>query len=699
MRGLKKFTSLLLALFIVVGNIVPAFADEIVKSNEKNVVEQSSQSNEENQNIEGKKTESEETFEKENSDKSDSKSLENKNLTSPLEKSTTLQKAPVEPGWGENRVIVQVNLHGLKGKEFNFSKIFPKEKFPNGPSIEVIHFNEDTFEDELIGKEKFTLQNTRLDLGIHQQVKIDDFEISLDDESSDKHEGKIIENQSNRSGGHDGTSVFNYDIYEVQNTNAKFKTIDKDGKTIENPTNLTVTYQLGDKLKANQKLTSAINEEKDMLEGERFKSSKWEGNYDGTNMPEVSLENTQNGYFLDGDYAYKILDQKQKDDDKSNPLEVTLIRKQKVIKGGEHPKYKDPISGKEIDDPDYVKVEFKVNDHGSIDSGESVYWVLKDLDIKDSIKAPKVKLEYGYGLKGWKPWFKTENQKYSQDTTHVAIIDKIKYFDYLTFSGDVTTNRLTFHDASRLNLIGFVDKYGIYKEEQIKSFIDFEDTEDKVRVTLENGVIKRPGVKELKVPFQMKVDKSFGDDILNTPEKQLVRETTFFANDIYGNTSWYGIRYTIKNQNTKGTVTPKEKETLRYVALTKEEIYEAVKNGEFVYNDGVPDQNKSGKNALHREVECENLLNPEKVKKFNISDEDYKKLDFSKLGYQEVPVTITYLDNSKSTVNVKIKIKENVPTGIIDNNYQMPKILLLVGFIGVFVSVINFRKKFLKNYE
>ena len=699
MRGLKKFTSLLLALFIVVGNIVPAFADEIVKSNEKNVVEQSSQSNEENQNIEGKKTESEENFEKENSDKSDSKSLENKNLTSPLEKSTTLQKAPVEPGWGENRVIVQVNLHGLKGKEFNFSKIFPKEKFPNGPSIEVIHFNEDTFEDELIGKEKFTLQNTRLDLGIHQQVKIDDFEISLDDESSDKHEGKIIENQSNRSGGHDGTSVFNYDIYEVQNTNAKFKTIDKDGKTIENPTNLTVTYQLGDKLKANQKLTSAINEEKDMLEGERFKSSKWEGNYDGTNMPEVSLENTQNGYFLDGDYAYKILDQKQKDDDKSNPLEVTLIRKQKVIKGGEHPKYKDPISGKEIDDPDYVKVEFKVNDHGSIDSGESVYWVLKDLDIKDSIKAPKVKLEYGYGLKGWKPWFKTENQKYSQDTTHVAIIDKIKYFDYLTFSGDVTTNRLTFHDASRLNLIGFVDKYGIYKEEQIKSFIDFEDTEDKVRVTLENGVIKRPGVKELKVPFQMKVDKSFGDDILNTPEKQLVRETTFFANDIYGNTSWYGIRYTIKNQNTKGTVTPKEKETLRYVALTKEEIYEAVKNGEFVYNDGVPDQNKSGKNALHREVEGENLLNPEKVKKFNISDEDYKKLDFSKLGYQEVPVTITYLDNSKSTVNVKIKIKENVPTGIIDNNYQMPKILLLVGFIGVFVSVINFRKKFLKNYE
>lgn len=698
MRGLKKFTSLLLALFIVVGNIVPAFADEIVKSNEKNVVEQSSQSNEENQNIEGKKTESEETFEKENSDKSDSKSLENKNLTSPLEKSTTLQKAPVEPGWGENRVIVQVNLHGLKGKEFNFSKIFPKEKFPNGPSIEVIHFNEDTFEDELIGKEKFTLQNTRLDLGIHQQVKIDDFEISLDDESSDKHEGKIIENQSNRSGGHDGTSVFNYDIYKVQNTNAKFKTIDKDGKTIENPTNLTVTYQLGDKLKANQKLTSAINEEKDMLEGERFKSSKWEGNYDGTNMPEVSLENTQNGYFLDGDYAYKILDQKQKDDDKSNPLEVTLIRKQKVIKGGEHPKYKDPISGKEIDDPDYVKVEFKVNDHGSIDSGESVYWVLKDLDLKDSIKAPKVKLEYGYGFKEWKPWFNTETQKYSQDTSHIGIINKIKYFDYLTFSGDVTTNRLTFKDGSRLKLIGFVDEYGIYKRDQVKSYIDFEKTPERVRVTMTNGLVENPGVGELKVPFQMKVDDSFGNDILKTQKKELVRETTFFANDIYGNASWWGIRYTIKNQNTKGTVTPKEKETLRYVALSKEEIYKAVEDGEFTYNEGVPEQNKSGSNALHRLVDGKNLLNPEKVKDFNISDEYYKNIDFSKLGYQKVPVTITYLDNSKSNVDVTIKITENVPTGL-TNDKNSSKILLFVGFVGIVVSVINFKKKILKNYD
>lgn len=698
MRGLKKFTSLLLALFIVLGNLVPAFADEIVESKDKETIEQSSQSNEENKKIEDskdKKIENKTPIEKENDDKSDSKSLENKNLTTPLEKSTTFQRAQVEPGWGENNVIVQVNLHGLKGKEFNFDKIFPKQKFQDGPSIEL----EDNSEDETIGKKNFTLQNTRLDFKIHQQVDIDDFGICLDEYSTDNHQGRIIEWISSRSGGSDGTSVLNYDIYEVQNTKAKFKTVDKDGNLIDNSTNLTVTYKLGDKTKASQNLTNSTDEEKDMLEGERFHKPNWQGNYDGSQMPTVSLDKAQNGFVVEGYYAYKILKQEQKDDDKSNPLEVTLIKKQKVIKGGERPKYIDPISGKEVDDPDYVKVEFKVNEHGSIDSGESVYWVLKDLDLKDSIKAPKVKLEYGYGFKEWKPWFNTETQKYSQDTSHIGIINKIKYFDYLTFSGDVTTNRLTFKDGSRLKLIGFVDEYGIYKRDQVKSYIDFEKNSERVRVTMTNGLVENPGVGELEVPFQMKVDNFFRNDILKTQKKELVRETTFFAKDIYGNTSWWGIRYKIKNQNTKGTVTPKEKETLRYVALSKDEIYKAVKDGEFTYNEGVPKQNKSGNNALHREVEGKNLLNPDKVKEFNISDEDYNNIDFSKLGDQEVPVTITYLDNSKSTVKVKIKIKENVPTGIIDNNYQMPKILLLVGFIGVFVSVINFRKKFLKNYE
>lgn len=684
MRGLKKFTSLLLALFIVLGNIVPAFADEIVKSNEKNVVEQSSQSNEENQKNEDSKDEKLENkvpVEKENDDKS----LENKNFTSPSEKPTTFQRAPVEPGWGENRVIVQVNLHGLKGKEFNFSKIFPKEKIPDGPSMIINFFNEDTFEDELIGKEKFTLKNTRLDFGIHQQVKIDDFEIYLDDNSTENHEGKIIENQSNRSGGHDGTSVFNYDIYEVQNTNAKFKTIDKDGKTIENPKNLTVTYKLGDKLKANQKLTSDINDEKDMLEGERFKSFKWEGNYDGTNMPKVSLENTQNGYFIDEDYAYKILEQKQKDDDKSNPLEVTLVKKPIV-------------STTNPNDSDYVKVEFLAGKNGSINEGEtSTYWVLNGVNVHGLIKAPQVTAKDGYEFLSWNPNVK---ENYTANASYTAQYKvKEKNYEYLTYSGDTIEDSISAYDKNYMRWFSLVDNGDERAIGDGKSVITLDsDGFAKIKMDPIYHYTEKVAQK-VSSKLIIAVENNYGDKILATEEKEIRHKKYVFSQDYYGNKSWVGVNITIKNQNTKGTVTPKEKETFKDIALTKEEIIEAVEDGEFSYNSDVPKQNKSGANALHREVEGKNLLNSEKVNGFSISDADYKELDFSKIGDQEVPVTITYLDNSKSTVKVKIKIKENVPTGLTNDNKNSSKILLFVGFVGIVVSAFNFRKKFLKNYE
>lgn len=683
MRGLKKFTFLLLALFIVLGNIVPAFADEIVKSNEKNVVEQSSQSNEENQNIEGKKTESEETFEKENSDKSDSKSLENKNFTSPSEKSTTFQKEPVEPGWGKNRVIVQVNLHGLKGKEFNFDKIFPKEKFPNGPSIELIYFNMDTFEEELIGAKNFTIQDTSFDFLIHEQLDIENFSIELDKNASNNHERKIIENKSSRSGGLDGTSVFNYDIYEVQNTIAKFKTIDKDGKTIENPTNLTVTYQLGDKLKANQKLTSAINEEKDMLEGERFKSFKWEGNYDGTNMPEVSIDNAQNGFLVEGDYAYKIFKQEQKEDDKSNPLEVTLVKKPIV-------------STTNPNDSDYVKVEFLAGKNGSINESEtSTYWVLNGVNVHGLIKAPQVTAKDGYEFLSWNPNVK---ENYTTNTKHIAKY-KEKDYEYLTYSGDTIEDSISAYDKNYMRWFSLVDKSDERAIGDGKSVITLDaDGFAKIKMDPIYHYTEKVA-QEVKSKLIIAVENHYGDKILATEEKEIKHKKYVFSQDYYGNKSWVGVNITIKNQNTKGTVTPKERETFKDIDLTKEEIIEAVKDGEFSYNSDVPEQNKSGDNALHMEVEGKSLLNPKKVKPFTITDEDYNKIDFSKIGEQEVPVTITYLDNSKSTVNVKIKIKENVPTGLTNDNKNSSKILLFVGFVGIVVSAFNFRKKFLKNYE
>ncbi|MDU2830659.1 MAG: hypothetical protein E7C03_09440, partial [Anaerococcus sp.] len=523
MRGLKKITSLLLALFIFIGNIVPAFADEIVESKDKEIIEQSSQSNEENILEQNSQI-------NEENQKYDKSEIDSSNILSPPSRnSQILSDDNKKPEFNETRIVVRLTLHGLNGKNFDFEKIYP-----NGLKIGLEgECNNIRYKNEFgeikefsgtIDEIKSAVKNEKvqdIDFGIHSQLYFKD---NLPNNNPDRYIEAYPEPNLDRiiysfgawdvewTGGYP-TTVLTLDLYQSQNTELNFKTIGSKGEPVDNPDFGKFIYKIGNESRTNNIPTNASGGKIDPYEGLVIDGENFE-NFNGSKDQKVTLENANvNGFISQegDDFAYKILDQKQKDDDKSNPLEVTLIKKQKVIKGGDHPKYKDPTSGKEVDDPDYVKVEFKVNAHGSIESGESVYWVLKDLDLKDSIKAPKVKLEYGYGLKGWNPWFNSETQKYSQDTIHVAIIDKIKYFDYLTFSGDVTTNRFTFTDGSRLELIGLVDEYGIYKRDQIKSYIDFEKTPERVRVTMTNGLVENPGVKELKVPFQMKVDNSFGN--------------------------------------------------------------------------------------------------------------------------------------------------------------------------------------------
>ena len=610
-----------------------------------------------------------------------------------------------EPGFGENRVIVKVNLHGLVGKEFRFDYIFPK-----GAKIDFVVMNPTTY-DETIKTIDFTDNKTTLDFGIFGRVAIDDNGyVNLNEETEDALDNidvRIIENVTSRQGGPTGRSVYDYDIYEVQNTNAIFKTVDQSGNLLTNP-NVKVSYKLGSKSKDNLSIPNDSSKQIDMMDGERFLSHEWQGNFDGTNKPYVSLYKSQNGFIVDGDYAYKILKQEQKDNDKSNPLEVTLVRKNKVIKGGDHPKIINPDTGKEVDDSDYVKVEFVASDNSSIKGENPVYWVLKDLDLKERIKAPDVSVDDGYGFEKWEPSFSSTNQKYSKDTTHKAVINKINYIDYTTYAGDETTEKLQLDGLKQINYVGFVDSYGVTDKDKMKSVINFGSDPKNASLTLKEGKIYNPSITDNKITLNMVVNQGLGDDIPKTYPKELVKETILFASDKEGNFKWRGIRYKIKNQNTKGTVLPNEKETFKDVPLTKEEIIEAVKNGIFTYNtdgpDKVPDQNKTGDNALHREVGGKDLLNPDKVKEFSISDEDYEKLDFSKLStetepYQEVPVTITYLDNSKSTVNVKINIKENVPTGLSDSGYFFLILLLGFGLVAGAFGLLNFRKERREYYE
>lgn len=609
-----------------------------------------------------------------------------------------------EPGFGENRVIVEVHLHGLVEKAFRFNDIFPNEA-----KMDFVVMNPTTY-DETITTRGFTDKNTTLDFGIFDQVAIDDNGyVNLNEEienSLANIDVRIIENVTSRQEGPTGRSIYDYDIYEVQNTNAIFKTIDQSGDLLPNP-NVKVSYKLGSKSKDNQSIPNDSSKQIDMMDGERFLSHEWQGNFDGTKKPYVSLYNSQNGFIDDGDYAYKILKQEQEKDDRSKPLKVTLVRKNKVIKGGDHPKTINPDTGQKVDDPDYVKVEFVASEHSSIEGENPVYWVIKDLDLKDRIKAPDVSVDDGYGFEKWKPSFSSTNQKYSEDTTHQAVINKINYIEYTTYAGDETTEKLKLDGLKQINYVRFVDRYGVTDKGKMKSVIDFGSDPKNASLTLKEGLIDNPSINDNKITLNMVVNQGLGDDIPKTDPKELVKETILFASDKEGNFKWWGIRYKIKNQNTKGTVFPNEKETFKDVPLTKEEIIEAVKNGIFTYNtdgpDIVPDQNKTGDNALHRKVGGKELLDPKKVQSFTITDNDYNKIDFSKLPTetekQEVPVTITYLDNSKSTVYVKINIKENVPTGLSDSGYFFLMLLLGFGLVAGAFGLLNFRKERREYYE
>lgn len=597
-------------------------------------------------------------------------------------------------------VLAKVNLHGLKGKDFEFSKIYP-----NGQELELKgEITENNNQKKVLSK-KLSFDPNNLNLGFGKYSE--DFfinpnnvgnklpDVNLTKEPSDF--GKIFIHKDQASVDNTSKTVtYNVDIYQTQNTYFKFNTIDKDGKDTENPTFGRFTYKIGNVYGTAVEKIPQSKEKFDAFDADFVKFDNKE-KFDGTKKPEISLVEPTDGGFIyqvNDDFAYKIF--KTNQDSLSDPLEVTLVKKQKVIEGNDRPKIKDE-SGKYVPDDDYVRVDFKTGAHSRIEGDNPVYWVLKDVNLGSKIKAPKVKItDYGYGFKGWKPWYEAKNQKYSEDISHEAKIEKIEYYDYLTYAGDTTTYSPTFwDDLSKVNLVGLVKECGIFQEDQLKDSIDLETTPWKVRVSLPYGVTSWK-YKELGVPIKMKVDKSFGDVILQSKKTQLERETILFVNDTVGNGDWFGIRYTIRNQNTKGNVKPQEKETFKNVDLSKEEIYDAVRNGEFTYRYGVPRQNKSGDNALHRQVNGKNLLNPDKVKKFEITDEDYKKIDFSRIGQQVVPVTITYLDNSKSEVKVKINIKENVPTGLNEQTKHTQKIILALGTIGILVSVLNLKKKFLK---
>lgn len=721
---MKKFkiTSLFLAFFMFSTNIVPTSADEIY-SNEKSIIEDSFNTDEnnfqkksdniqtdfKNQNLKKSKENEKSNIENEKKSETDLDIAENIKTKNPK----ILSNRYFNPKYDKTKLIVKIKLHGLNGKDFDFKKVYP-----NGGKIYLkgkssVHYNDIVdvkevikhYVDELNKSSDFSKDKLEIDFGLVSQLFFaDEFLNSYQDESYvetsfDLSNEKTFKTDTSKEINWDGkypTTTINIDLYQVQNTDIIVKTKDENGNLVDNPSFGEIIYRIG-----NESRTKNIpkdNNKLDLYENLKV-DEKNIGNFNGSKEKKINLKDANSNGFIskDGeDFAYKI--ERIKQEQLSNPTEVNLIRKKKVILGKNRPKYLDLDTGKRVFDNDYVKVEFDCGEKGNIEDSKQIYWVLKGENVKGKIKAPKVSSQKGYELIGWNPSFDSNLEVYYKDTIYKANIKEISYFDYSTYAGDIVNYPVKIKGARKIEKFSLENENNQLKKLDIKDKLDLENSQE-VKINIGNQTFENQDSGNLVTDLKLEVDNGIGDKILKNEDKKIVKKIYMLSSDVDENKSWSAIRYTIKTQNSKGEVIPQEIKARTDEKLSKKKIIEAVKKGEFTYNEDVPQQNKTGENALNMKVDGKNVLNPDKIKNLEVKDEDYKKINLSKENKKEVPVTITYLDNSKSNVNVKIKIKENVPTGIIDDNYQMPKILLLVGIIGIFVSVINFRKKFLKNYE
>lgn len=714
---MKKFkiTSLFLAFFMFSTNIVPALADEIY-SNEKSIIEDSFNTDE--NNFQKKSDNIQTDFKNQNLKKSKENEKKSETDLDIAENIKTknpkiLSNRYFNPKYDKTKLIVKIKLHGLNGKDFDFKKVYP-----NGGKIYLkgkssVHYNDIVdgkevikhYVDELNKSSDFSKDKLEIDFGLVSQLFFaDEFLNSYQDESYvetsfDLSNEKTFKTDTSKEINWDGkypTTTINIDLYQVQNTDIIVKTKDENGNLVDNPSFGEIIYRIG-----NESRTKNIpkdNNKLDLYENLKV-NEKNIGNFNGSKEKKINLKDANSNGFIskDGeDFAYKI--ERIKEEQPSNPTEVSLIRKKKVILGKNRPTYLDLDTGKRIFDNDYVKVEFDCGEKGRIEDSNKIYWVLKGENVKGKIKAPKVSSQKGYELIGWNPSFDSNLEVYYKDTIYKANIKEISYFDYSTYAGDIVNYPIEIKGARKIEQVSLEKENNQLKKLDIKDKLDLENLQE-VKINIGNQTFENQDSGNLVTDLKLEVDNGFGDKILKNEDKKIVKKIYMLSSDVDENKSWSAIRYTIKTQNSKGEVIPQEIKTRTDEKLSKKKIIEAVKKGEFTYNEDVPQQNKTGQNALDMKVDGKNVLNPDKIKNLEVKDQDYKKINLSKENKKEVPVTITYLDNSKSTVNVRVNSNQEVLTGIVDFSNNFTKIILALGIFGVFVSIINFWKKSLRNYE
>lgn len=549
MKKLNRILSFFLALFFGLTNISLAFAAKTERSSRESSLLTAYQEvfskDYLRRNAKARVKPSEKIYARKDSKENSLKSLKESKESpktetlsiSDNEKFQTLARAnPSDstiPNFMETKFVVKVTLHPLKGKKaFDFVKIYPSGAKINVDGEYSVNYkdleNGEEFikhgEDQYSNSKDFSPTNLSLNFGIVSQLYFADEDDFLPDHKDDDaymeayvdpSSTKVLEDYGSKVITWDGgypTTTLPVDIYQVQNTEVIFKTQDKDGNILQTNPKGKFTYRLGE-LGEESKSDEDIprdSSNKDMIEYLNPHVGNWENKYAGTNTPNVSLDNTTNGFIVDGDFAYKIIKQEQKDNDKSNPLEVTLIKKPLVVTT-------DP------NDSDYVKVDFNKGEHGSMDPNSKVYWVLKGIDLGNRVIAPNITAEFGWKFTNWDNNFKTEKQIYNNDTIHTAQYENnLSDKDIIPYIPDNKTNPTSTNDSG----IPEKDEDGKDIDKEKYDIVAFK-TENPAKGTLSHGT------KENQEYISVLVKKDLD------PSKRTFGKVKPQVNELAGNKFWY----------------------------------------------------------------------------------------------------------------------------------------------------------------
>lgn len=683
MKVLKKVVSVSLASVLLAGNIGPVLAN----SNINPISRASSLEKEEiNMSSPGNITDSTK------SNDQNGEILDKDNLSGNLPKENLAQDEPSydlakdkEVADDQEKVIyknlrVKIEIHGLCDEEFSLDKIFPKFS-----ELEFTYRDKNTNRIETI-RRSFTEDGQVIDFGKFPQEEVANGILRLKTNPYDTN--KVIEEYS--LGELENKDFIVYKIHQVQSTRLSVRTVTSDGRLTSNPTNLHFTYRLLDKVKKGE--IPFDSEEIDVLEDDTyiFDLDNGENIYDGREKPELSLDMSENGYVFDGDFAYKILKEEQKDEDgksdRSKPLEVTLIKKAKLIKSVSQPTYIDPDTGEENPDDDYVRMADKNSEDRDI---KTDLWILKtDGDLIPEENDGEEKKE------------KTENKEgFLANDISICAGDEI-FTDILLKNPSESQSPI------------------------LKAIIKKDDLENDKLIFGENGEIEvaildfsyRADIDSYSVSLRVAVDPSYGkkvrisDQVLRdegdplNPIPYLNQPYQISLVDENGNSYIFENQIIIKNQNTKADLKPEKIQLEKggILAETKQkinpqDIIDKVKNGRWQNkksaNESYANQTMAIKKApsfVANSIEPKLAADP-----FKLDYDKFNQIDWNEPGVYEVPVTVAWIDGSTSRINVPVEVLANdiVPTGIFDTDYGIGLMLAGLGLLAGAISLYNLNRK------